>query len=581
VLIEQSLAESIARQALSEPYRQIKPISTRKLERFLKDRDIGLRWETLHHLWAVGVVHPVAVLDTAIALTPNLEASSRFAPIELGDDRNWFVDLGMGVDEMSIIPLRDDLPTSLRDSVYWHPFQIWQFDHLSRLLEVPISRDTVLQGHDTYVGLTECLLAAIPSQLVRFSGDETHSSFLKLLALLLSIEPLVHATVFRRNTYNPSAGESVEGYFRWVSGQDGVTLLTGSGIDIDAARKWHERLAISGHIRDPFGPFRSLVRRSRREGRKNLKGSALLAQDLYDTAEVLRRYLGRYYALELEEELKVGRMFRGDHEEVLRLRLRRFDLDPQECVVWFVEGTTEEAYVRAWADRIGVDLRDAGIEVRNVEGTGYFNSSQFRTLLEYYRRERIFAFVSVDEDADENDRPATGNLRLPIPEHVRQLRWYDENGLFAVEPMVWQSNFVMANFGTDEIAAVATKMLIDAGKKGTITADEITQSMQYCPDRTRRDTPQNVEDAVKSLLWQKATLPFAKGKVWGEALAAWAIEQPRLSEGQDEWLTINDDQRPITQTIVMLLGAKRSDYDLSLEIRVSRKKVVVSDQQMD
>lgn len=108
MLIDGSLAKLIAREALSEPYRQIGAITTRRLETFLKDRGIGLHWESIHYLWSVGILHPVAVLAPALNLTPNLELSSRFPESTVEGKERFYVDLGVELTDDIVSPL----PTS-------------------------------------------------------------------------------------------------------------------------------------------------------------------------------------------------------------------------------------------------------------------------------------------------------------------------------------------------------------------------------------------------------------------------------------------------------------------------------------
>src|SRR5687768_5702704 len=99
-------------------------------------------------------------------------------------------------------------------------------------------------------------------------------------------------------------------------------------------------------------------------------------------AEILRRYLEEYHALELPEELSLLTSPSGDEyrqlygssklldfdRKVLRRIVREFKLDPQARTTWFVEGDTEVAFARRWAERSGVTLERLGIDVMNFRG---------------------------------------------------------------------------------------------------------------------------------------------------------------------------------------------------------------------
>ena len=80
MLIPQQLATFIAREAIAQHYRQTQVMNTREYASWLRDRGIGLSWQTLYDLWRIGVTHPVAVLQPALE-DPN---EDRFAAVYLG-----------------------------------------------------------------------------------------------------------------------------------------------------------------------------------------------------------------------------------------------------------------------------------------------------------------------------------------------------------------------------------------------------------------------------------------------------------------------------------------------------------------
>ena len=80
--IDKHLAEIIARAAIAASYRQIDVQNTQDFSSWLRDRDIVPRWETIHHLWSTGILHPVAVLEPALETA--VPDHRRFVPIDLG-----------------------------------------------------------------------------------------------------------------------------------------------------------------------------------------------------------------------------------------------------------------------------------------------------------------------------------------------------------------------------------------------------------------------------------------------------------------------------------------------------------------
>src|SRR5207237_6785530 len=130
-------------------------------------------------------------------------------------------------------------------------------------------------------------------------------------------------------------------------------------------------------------------------------------------AEVLRRYAELIHNCTWIEEYDArhgprgaivkqslyGAPRTGDFDRsVFRRLVREYDLDPQPRVTWFVEGDTEVGSVRHWSTLHDLDLGRAGIEIMNVRGVGGIASDRLRELLERYRREEAYAFISLDHD---------------------------------------------------------------------------------------------------------------------------------------------------------------------------------------
>ena len=92
--------------------------------------------------------------------------------------------------------------------------------------------------------------------------------------------------------------------------------------------------------------------------------------------------------------------------------MRRFGLDPQARLTWFVEGDTEVGFARRLAERQGTTLQHVGIDLLNFHGLGGLSSDRTRLLLEQPTNEEVFAYVTVDRDAQSGT------------EHLRQLRQY-------------------------------------------------------------------------------------------------------------------------------------------------------------
>lgn len=543
--IDFELARLIAGAAITEPYRQTDVLTTRDFAKYLNDRDISLHWATIHHLWKLGVLHPIVVLEPAI--TSDLDGN-RFRGVDFQYEVPSFVDLGQEATRNSDwSPPITKLHGSLSDTLLWHPFQLWFFYRLARNLEINIALDASLSGPEAYAKLAQRLVSDVPERMEKIANEGEHVTFLRVLALLLLAEPIVHISISSSISLHPHLGESLDKYFSWRENLNSPALLSSAGLTVQEVEQWHHNLAANAHISDPVNDFRILLRHANRRKLEKLEGRALLALGLYDMAEVLRRYLEQFHGRELLEEddviygpqgPNVKQRFYGSprtadfNRTIFRRIVRDFDLDPQARTTWFVEGDTEEAYIKRMAERLHIDLDRAGVDVMNLNGLGGLSSDRLMELLERFQREEVFPFVSIDSDARQD--------------HLRCLRNYASKGLLPIGFKVWNPDFEASNFSYDELAKVANQMATDAGFTADITPAEIEQEM------TRSSQP--VGKTIEKL-WNKRLFFGNKGDAWGKALADWASNNPCPASYAD-----SEGNRPINALLFRLLRGQLSSY---------------------
>lgn len=549
--IPQTLAELIARAAIGEPYRQIDVMHTWDFVSWLRARGIRLQWQTIHHLWSVGILHPIAVLGPAVSAIQ--EADGRFLQVDVGGEGPTYVDLGVEVTEDT--PLRPSwrLAQGLERAVLWHPFQLWQFSRLADALEMNIALDVPLSGLEVYCRLAEMSVSSVQKRVMAHGQSDRIHNFLRVLGLQLLAEPLVHTTINSRVRTLPHLDESFEGYFAWIEQQDGAGMLEVAGLSLSEVEQWHRDIAIQAQIEDPVAVFRVLFRHANRDRRIRLEDAALRSHDLYDAAEVLRRYCEQYHGQHFLEEDDVRHGPRGPavkqrlygaartadfDRRVFRRVAREFGMDPQARTTWFVEGNTEDAFIRRMAERLHLDLNSEGIELMNLGGVGGLGSDRLLGLLERLQREEVFAFVSVDRDNGGN--------------HLRQLKSYAARNLLAAGFRMWEPDFEVANFTLDELAQVASGIATVEGVPLTVSAEDISRVME------ERKLPAG--EAIKRL-WSSAWFFGGKGAVWGRALADWAADLPCPPDRADDV-----GERPIISLLLRLLRGQESHYPATVEL---------------
>lgn len=544
--IDKELAVTIATAAITEPYRQIHVLTTRDFVKWLRDRDISFQWETLHHLWDLGVLHPIAILEPAIS---EKTSRDRFLEVNLRYEKKSFIDLGQEVPEnCQWSPSLFKLPSHLADSLLWHPFQLWIIDQLARILKVSFSLDSSIYATpESFAKSAQKHVSGIPKYISKYANSVQYAEFLKILALLLKVEPLVHPTIEASIRISPFTDETLEGYFSWRNSFPGKDLLSNIGLKEEEVEKWHSTLSTTAQIYDYIEAFRILLRHANRRRLERLKGPVLLAYNLYDNAEILRRYLEQYFDRELLEEDDVRH---GPQGPIVKRRLygsprtadfkrttfrrivRSFDLDPQARTTWFVEGETEESYINTMAKNMHIDLEGAGLDIMNVRGLGGLSGRNLRLILERFKREEIFSFISVDYDR--------------CFKHIHDLQNYAKKGLLPIGYEVWQPDFEMINFSLEEIAEIANKMASSDGVITTITATMISEEM----DKTRKPLGKVVEK-----LLSKYKYYGSKGPNWGIALANWAI-----SHACPKHIADDKGSRRIDSIILWMLQGQHSEY---------------------
>jgi len=461
--------------------------------------------------------------------------------------------------DASFAPPTLTLSPAVGRAVLWHPFQLWIFSRVHDLLRLPLATEAVLRGPEVYVSLAADHVTRVPRLLTSFAQDPAHHEYLRVLALLLLVEPLVRPWLNLpiREGARRGRHETFEDYDAWRRAEDGARLFDSVGMPLERIEHWYRELAIQAALADPLEAFRPLIRHASRDKRAYLKGAALWADKLYDTAEVLRRYAELYHGCTWIEEddarhgprgavvkqVLYGAPRTGDFDRtVFRRLVRDHDLDPQARMTWFVEGETEMAFVPHWAELHGIDLGRAGIEMMNVRGVGGITSDRLRELLERYGREEAFAFISLDEEDRRRD---------PRGEHLRTLRKYARDRLLITGYRVWHPDFEQANFTFEELAGVANALAVEKGASVRLTADVIQNEMNR-PNRPNKTVFKAITD-----LWGRAQFYVGKGEELGRALAAWAVAHPAPPAVAEEGL------RPIESCIWFLLRTGWRDYPLT------------------
>lgn len=545
------LTEYNANQAFAEPYRQTSAMDTEVFARFIKDRGIDISWRALYQLARDGVLHPILVFES-VGNTDSI----RYVQVHVGYESSTYVDLGRCVEAKDInpVPSFDELPNSASREMLWHPFQFWEVVQIARHLELSIAPELLLAKIEDSREMIEKKLSSIHMHIAKFANDPRRLEFLSVLGVLLSAEPLVITHLDSRLSLNAQdQNESLADYFEWRQRIDTASILTNTSTDIDLLKKWQRSLAVDASLKDPVAKWRTLIRFAPRHKRRDFRGDAAGAEELYYASEILRRFLENQLGSEhlLEEDDAIngaqGPVFKQSlygsprttdfNRSVFRNVVRQFQLDPQPRLRWLVEGSTEKAYLERYAELQHVDLDRAGIELIDMHGLGGLEGDRVRTFLRISSEEEVFAFVSIDLDN--------------IQSNPGILQTYAKDKLLPSGFKTFDPDFEEDNFTFQELAVIANDLALQHGLTGNpITEKEIRYEKEISGKAVA-----NVIEKLSRL--PERTWNLEKGHDWGEALANFAYFNPNK-------VGAPESEREIVRIFTLLLRAQTSNYRFTL-----------------
>ena len=312
-------------------------------------------------------------------------------------------------------------------------------------------------------------------------------------------------------------------------------------LDVNAWAKIHEALRIDAAWIDPNRELYILLRLSLWAQREALRGRIAGALWLRHMAEVIRRGFEEVHAVQWPEEDRAfgrwtpgarARLFGSErpYDDPLRSKgfiAYQFGLFTGSALRWYVEGETEYHAILHLLEQPA----KLGIELVNLRGEISAEKRNAARKLEDALKEdlalRRFSVISFDRDLEANVRAIRAQI---VQGHVVGL-------IDANDP-----DFEFANFSLDELVEVAARMDDQFGLDG---------------GKVRRANWQGIKSAQAfadhySKISDRHSSP--KGKVWGKALAAWALKhsaEPRSGA-----------ERPFLRMISAAFWAWHSNYEI-------------------
>ena len=234
-----------------------------------------------------------------------------------------------------------------------------------------------------------------------------------------------------------------------------------------ALEQWVNRLEAQASNIDPITYWRPLVKYFRYSKRQKLKYEALLAQDFYETTELLKLFINDLELetdrddlvrnrLEIMPHNRTSNASRWERErygeslsrpyEMLEFLSNEYDLNPKPRAVVLTEGEEWKAIAKLYT-YCGYVPELLGIEFRSISGHGNFSLANWQCFIEYMHEKQTLVYFLLDNEG----RSSKEAKRL-----LNKKRLFSFSGLEKVIPSrdrirVWSHSFEESNFSNAEI----------------------------------------------------------------------------------------------------------------------------------
>ncbi len=536
---------------LEKRFPQARVLSGRDFVRFCKDRGFRIGLKDLEAFERDGLLSPL--FRVRRQEIPLKKVEEGFAPLTEEDDPALAVSKTYGEVSTGIDDLRWHRDRGLITFPGEGPFREWG-EYKDRGWDVEIPFYHPLQAlavrpaiRATKVSFTRSILGASPEELAErletarkghsfdakiASGELQHLDELMRLALRVEDALLPNLRLILRGSGGMRGVEEEEpDWWTWRQGLDWDGVLELLGWNAEDIKALYRHWAVNASFDDPLDNWYLLVQNIRYRRRQRLKGAALLAQDRYEVAMMLRAVYREVTGEALpppddvhdarggswKERWYGTRDVAGNHQARLRL-LTDYGLNPTYQVHLLLEGITEEVFALRWAAARHVDMERSGVHVDLLEGTGGLTPSILARTLRHVVEDGGVAYLLVDDD--EGVRQNVDDL----------LKLTDLTGAPLLREefvRIWKGEFEEENFSIAELVSALNRLAKSLGSKFRTSVGEV--------DKLRASTGRKITKVLKQLT-RDADFDFAsRRRKFAELLAEEMVERIQALSETDRY----------------------------------------------
>ena len=422
----------------------------------------------------------------------------------------------------------------------YHPFRFYTIHRVLNACRIPIAASASLDREGVGAFVDRIAREWMP-ELERI-GEWT-ASWNRVVALSILLEPIywpkiIGLTVRSAFLYEHDFQVALDAYSVRLE-----RLV--AELDPEEWRKIHKDLRVQAAIVDDNSDLYLLLRTSKWDRRKRLKGDVSCALWVRHMAEMIRKAFEDIHGVEWpEEDCALGWWPPGARkntygsprplDDVLEARPRlaaHYGLATGSSVRWYVEGDTEYYAVLAMIP----EPSKVGIELVNLRGNIASERANIALKLtdglENDCAHRRFSILSFD---------------LDVAENAKVIRRQIENDRIVGYIAAHDPDFEFANFTLDELVEVAARMDESLGFPGSAIRNADWNGIGRAKDFEQQY--QEISERRGARL---------KGADWGRCLAEYAGEHPYWQD--------SDKERPLWGEIRAALQGRTANYDRQRE----------------